>query len=289
MEAANRDVVINRIVAQLQKENNSKKTIVIVGAGISNEAASLPLGKEFAISLKNSIVSSDNLLEQFNLKIEELKIKYNFDSDDFKTILFALNSVNSKLLIHKVCDNLSSPIIISPVYRYIASLLFNKNVKAILNFNFDEILDQEILSVCGSNHYCKIISDNDIDSELLKCFSIHSSNAYPLYLKPHGSISEPCTLRFQRNDFYRMEKKITFLLQTIFSDEPVDILVIGFRLKFHEFSTLLKKTLHRDSCIYIVDKSENILDKALLPYYHNYFVQIDNDFTLLDFAKTIDS
>lgn len=92
--------------------------------------------------------------------------------------------------------------------------------------------------------YSQINSDGDILD-----FKYES-----LYIKPHGTVSEPNTLRFQRSDYYKLENETQKLLELSFSEKSINLIVMGFRLKFHEFSTLIHKWMPKGSRIFIFDK-----------------------------------
>lgn len=264
------------------KNNANRNIILIIGAGVSFEAANLPLGKTLAKNLVNKLGCNIGLKKsQFEDELDFLERKYHFEKDDFKTILFALNKIDSPSLILSTINSLSlSNKIDSDIYEIISKLFVDNSVNHIINFNFDELLDKELLKYKNSFEYSQIYSDKDIIQQN------ENSTSKPFYVKPHGTISQPNTLRFQREDYYKLEDETNKLLFRLFSEKPVDIILIGFRLKFHDISTLISHYLKPSSRIYIIDKKEDVLGKNLSAlFYYGDFIKITDQFTLSDSLK----
>lgn len=275
----NNKIYLNNLAQAISAKRN-RKTVFIIGAGASHEAANLPLGKPLADSLITKLGCDKGAKSViFRQELEFLKSEYNFDPDDFKTILFALNKIDSKTVIKETINALSiyDNKFNSDVYSVIGQMFQNKQIDYIINFNFDEILDNEIKSKINSNHFNLVYSDLDITKPQEELYSDSC------YIKPHGTISQPNTLRFQRKDYHKLEDKTNLLLNEVFSREPVDLVLIGFRLKFHDISTLLSYWLQDTSRIFIIDREEDILGEELKKdFYFGDFVQISNSFSLVD-------
>lgn len=267
--------------------NSNRNVILIIGAGVSFEAANLPLGKTLAKYLVAKLGCNIGLRKlQFENELDFLEKEYHFDRDDFKTILFALNKLDSSTLVTLAINSLSkdSNNEESGIYKIIAKLFYENSVNHIINFNFDELLDKELLKYKNHLDYSQIYSDKDIIAQNKNIAS------KPLYIKPHGTISQRNTLRFQRKDYYKLEDKTNKLLFQIFSEKPVDLILMGFRLKFHDMSTLLSYCLKPSSKVYIIDKKEDILGKELSSsFYSGDFIKISAQFTLYDCLKCLDS
>jgi hypothetical protein len=77
-------------------------------------------------------------------------------------------------------------------YELIAHFLRHGFIDHIVNFNFDEALDVALDNELGTNGYRRILSDSDVLAE-------EDDSAAPHYVKLHGTISIPSTLRFTKD------------------------------------------------------------------------------------------
>lgn len=259
--------------------NTERRTIFVIGAGASSEVASLPLGKELAGMLLEQWQCGGS--DTFKAILDEIAIKYGFDKNDVKTILFALSIIDKERLVNEVCRYLSVPDKIhSSFYSQVSRFFLEKKIDVVLNFNFDTLLDHALAEYCPEINYSKIISDEEAAASE---FGIDDR----LYIKPHGSVDCKRSLRFQRADFYDMGRNMSGLIARLVGEHPVDIVTVGFRAKFYEFTDILKEKMHMESEIFIVDKVEDVLDNNLLSFYHGGFIQIDECYVLTDFMKQL--
>lgn len=257
-----------------------RKTIFVIGAGASNEVASLPLGSELAKALLDQWGYTD--CGAFQRILDDIAIKYNFNKNDVKTILFALNSIDSGRLVSDVCRSLTvSDEPHSPFYNQVSHSFLEGKIDAILNFNFDTLLDNALASDYFGRDYRRIIFDVEAAT------NVFYIDGKPLYIKPHGSIDYKESLRFQRADFYDVGKNMSELIGRLVAENPTNIVTIGFRAKFYEFTDILEEKMCTDSEIFIVDKVEDVLDANLLPFYHGGFVQINDSYLLTDFMNQL--
>ena len=217
------------------KETN---VTLIIGAGISNEVANIPLGVELASSFAKDMGFKDTKI--LGSKINELKIRYPyFQKDDFKTIAFALNLLDNAKLKEVSLKYLTMKKLKHPLYSSISSLIEKNVINTVINFNFDELLEYNlsIYTILDSEDY----KQND--------------NAKPLHIKAHGTVSRPDHLRFLRPDWYRLEPKIEKILKQRLQDTET-IIVAGFRLNFEPFVKLILNNTKQNFNIYIIDRKK---------------------------------
>ncbi|HEY4287935.1 MAG TPA: SIR2 family protein [Puia sp.] len=264
---------ITRLADKLSEP--TERVIVIVGAGASHAAAGLPLGKELAASLVQLLdCASGEGQRQLADLLSFMNRQYGFDTDDFKTILFSLNRINGDLLKQHVQQALQKESGYNYAYAQIATLLKKRKIRGAINFNFDELLDRQMRQVFGGEEeYRYIYSDLTCPADLAE-MPVEHREWLPVYCKPHGTISHPETLRFTRTDFYRIQPLQRQLLERMFTGDPVTLVVIGFRLKFYEFSTIISESLAPGSEIFIIDREEGILDASLQRYYSGGFLRV---------------
>ncbi len=207
--------------------------------------------------------------------------EYGFDPDDFKTILFALNKVNSKRIVDHVINQLTGYSGETNIYDMIAWFFCNQFIDGIINFNFDELLDSSIKNqIQYSEREWRVFSE-DSCSEYMKLRLPRSLTAdLPVYIKPHGTISAKASLRFARPDFYRIQPLQERLIGSLLNRKNLTIVTVGFRLKFFEFSTMIKKYGNDSAEIIIIDMYEDILDQNIKCYYKGNFLRVSDSFRL---------
>ncbi len=138
----------------------------------------------------------------------------------------------------------------SITYEIIAHMLKHRFVDAVINFNFDELLDQAIDEELGSTEYRKILSDGDCGdfSDMI----ISGRLKLPLYLKPHGTASHKSTLRFTKADYVGIPRDIeNVMLQLLQGNaeetskrggvkvQRINLICIGFGMESVEFNNIL--------------------------------------------------
>jgi hypothetical protein len=266
------------------RAESGRRIVALVGAGASHAVAGLPLGREFAASLVEQLkcdAGDDKIL--FARWLRHMEAEFGFAREDFKTILFSLHQIKGGALVRLVQDSLSIASAEQGAYQHIARFLANGHLDAIVNFNFDELLDAAIASELQEpSRLWRIYSEPTCTA----CFPDGAPEGAklnrPLYIKPHGTISQGSSLRFARPDFHRIEPLQRALLEQLFGVEPLTIVVVGFRLKFFEFSQLISEVLAPGSEIIIVDKHEDILDSSLLKFYDGVFLKVTDEDPLED-------
>ncbi|MFN0212795.1 MAG: SIR2 family protein [Saprospiraceae bacterium] len=238
-----------------------ERNIVIVGAGASKNAClEFETGQKTAEALEKKFEKrlGDQVLKDELRRLEQV---YRLPKGEFETILFAISKFFPKDLKKELSDLLQSKFQPSLTYEILAHLFKHRFVDVIINFNFDEMLDQAISDEMNPSEYQRIISDGDYDRLLLN----HEYGLrYPVYIKPHGTVSHPSSMRFTREDYFGLpaeienaigdliHPKVEFkslgkTLESTGGDEmvalPVNIIIIGFDLQSFEFNLLLDEKL----------------------------------------------
>ncbi|MBL8693754.1 MAG: SIR2 family protein [Planctomycetes bacterium] len=248
---------------------NTQRVIIVTGAGASHAAAGLPLGREAADLLCSSQFGKENWkleTHEFSAELERLAIQFGLDREEFETRLLALRKFGEQRLLSdltRIYGRRDHP---SFVYDLIAHLLKHRFCDAVINFNFDELLDQAIDDELGEENYLRVVSDGDVPNDLQDAWSRPRYSGRPLYIKPHGTASHPQTLRFTRESYYLLPHALARMLQGLFQAAPVLLVPIGFRMQSSEFSSILRK-LHRDSRITYINTAlpESPKDQPSVP------------------------
>lgn len=121
-------------------------------------------------------------------------------------------------------------------YELIAHLLKHRFLDAVISMNFDELLDQSLDDELGVGEYERIVSDRD-------CVSIQTDTKepdyIPLYIKLHGTASEPESLRFTRESYYDSPVKVGTVAAELFTIPHCVVVNVGFGLGSFDLHRLL--------------------------------------------------
>jgi hypothetical protein len=121
-------------------------------------------------------------------------------------------------------------------YELIAHLLKHRFLDAVINMNFDELLDQSLDDELGVGEYQRIVSDRD-------CVAVQTdeqeTDYVPLYIKLHGTASEPESLRFTRESYYDSPARVGTVAAELFQVPECVIVNVGFGLGSFDLHRLL--------------------------------------------------
>lgn len=221
------------------KKTSNDRVVILVGSGASKDAG-IKTTLDTIKALKDHMNISDEFLEYERQRLKDL-----FDVPDseidymgFELELQALTKFEPNKLEEKIKDIYKERHI--PVFGYeiLAHLLKHRYVDAIVNFNFDELLDQSIEDELMADDYFKIISDGDCPTELEEG-KLKGRCSLPAYIKPHGTASHRSTLRFTKEAYFRLPDGIKKAIESFCNTEGanVHLIVIGF--------SMLGSDLHR--------------------------------------------
>lgn len=219
-----------------------RRIVVVVGAGASM-AAGLPGTSDVKAAIKESI--SPELLQRELLR---LNLEYRLDPDEFETVLLAASRFNREGVLKKLQDAFGERFRPSLCYELLAHMLKHRFVDAIINFNFDELLDQSIEDEIGKLNYLHVVSDGDCPADIEREMLDGRRFRRPVYVKPHGTVSYKSTMRFTRGDYLRLPTDIHNLLGKLLSEKPVTLIVIGFKMQSFEFSQIVKDSIVKQEC-----------------------------------------
>lgn len=217
------------------------RNILIIGAGATYDAyKAIPLGAQvidkFEKTYKANIEAFPALKEKFDNHIRELKLQGR--EPDFENMLSLyselifthsqLRSEISGLFKFRYCPSL--------FYELVAHMFKHSFIDVIINFNFDEMLDQVIEEELGADNYYHILSDGDCVP--IEDMMLDGRLKVPIYIKPHGSVSHRSTLRFTKRHYLDVPEQIQELLVKLISGERGDVSGKK-RRKYPEYSGLI--------------------------------------------------
>jgi SIR2-like domain len=257
------------------------RNILVIGAGATyNANPGIKLASDAIKIVRSAFIAKygEPINELIDGKIDELSKVFKLNINDFETQLLACSTLDKKLVIKQLEQLYKLKYPTSLFYEIIAHLFKHRFIDVIINFNFDEILDNAIGEEMFDSQYKYIYSDGHCpDKEKLKDELLYDNRlTFPVYIKPHGTISHPSTLRFTRKAYYETPSKITdtiiYLIQGTIGARiphekklPINLIVAGFGMKSHEFNSIISAHLEdsRAKLFYfdILPKDGNFWDR----------------------------
>lgn len=219
--------------------------VVVVGAGASNAACGLPTGAQVADLLRTEVrprivgVDGRGLVDE---EIKKLALHFNLVEEDFETILLALSKFDRPYVVSRLQSIFGPRYYPWLGYELLAHFLKHRFIDAIVNFNFDELLDQAVLDELGEGSYHSIILDGDCAHKIGDWIDpVKHKFRLPIYLKPHGSVRQPSSLRFTRESYTSLPDGFVTIMRELFAtNRPIYVLVLGHAMQSIEFNHVLR-------------------------------------------------
>ncbi len=214
-------------------EYGGHHVIAIVGAGAS--APVLERGPSIRKQLEAEFARD---VPDYQSALTEARELLHFEPDSLETALFALS--RTPQLEQRLRQRLAAlynrrhPMLL--IYELLAHLLKHRFLDAIITLNFDELLDQSLFVEAGPTEHVRIISERD-------CQGVESdpasTNYVPIYLKLHGTASDPDTLRFTKHSYYHLPDPLKRIVRDLLGTDRCIILNIGSALQSFDLTALL--------------------------------------------------
>jgi hypothetical protein len=205
------------------------RCIAVVGAGASRPL--LSRGDELAKELETDLGRDD-------VELERLERVHNLKKDAFETRLVALSKNESAA--RQVRETISQKYDIEHptllAYELLAHLLKHRFIDAIISFNFDELLDRSLEDELAADEYKRVVFERDCRDLVADPYR---ADYVPLYIKLHGTASEPNSLRFTPEDYYSLPPRIVGSSERLMTAEHCVVLNVGFGLASFDFQRLL--------------------------------------------------
>lgn len=259
-----------RVLADVAADPRPRAVYVIVGAGASHETLGLPLAAEAARLIQAKLDVPTEFLE---LELRRLTMQYRLDRDEFETILLALSRFGEQKLLRALKDLFAPRFYVTEFHEILAHMLKHRFIDGIISFNFDEVLDQALDDEIGPENYWRIASDGDlpqIDSQL---WDGDHRPRVPLYLKPHGTVSHPSSMRFTREAYFLMPESINKLLRGCLSGR-VTIITVGYSMQSIELLDIIRQADKAEEVgLFAIDRMPNVLDHVGIKNQHTLSFQ----------------
>lgn len=237
------DNYLSEVIARAKnfhKRHEERTIVAIVGSGASSMTG-LPTSQSAVERIKSKLNIPPILLKK---QLDRLESVFRLNRNEFETQLRAISILTPEDLRQELQKLFNIRFVPLLHYELLAHMLKHRFLDIIINFNFDELLDQSIEDEMGPNEYHKIITDGDCPDYLLdkSLFKIKNYRPdLPIYIKPHGTAKYKSTLRFTRDDYYGLSPDIRMLLYNLLkeSHRPLTLIVIGFGMRSFEFNDII--------------------------------------------------
>jgi hypothetical protein len=237
------------------------RNVLIIGAGaIYNSFGSIPLGDGIIKALQEKYFSwfHEQNINPFQKRIKDdyenlilLNKQKKLSLEDF--LCFLSKHLLQEDLHEEIKDLVGFMSCTNLFYEIIAHLFKHSFIDVIINFNFEEGLDEAIKEELGEGNYHNIISDG----HTLKSKNLFTDGRikFPVYIKPHGTVGHLASLKYTNEQYLDTPIEIKNMLSEILSpcendDQNFDlnIICVGFQLfESVEFKNILKNTVSKNS------------------------------------------
>jgi hypothetical protein len=242
---------------KLPEVRTPPKIVVLIGAGASHDACGLPTGSSAAGRLRHAFKAQHNLDSLISAEIHRITVENRLEEHDFETVLLALSKFDQTTVLNELNTIYNRRHYPSLAYEILAHWMKHRFVDAIVNFNFDELLDQALDDELGPHGYYRVITDGDCPEETSKWLDDKGRFKFPVYIKPHGTASSKSTMRFTRRAYTLLSPDLETLLTELFKGRT-DVLVVGYAMQSVEFNDILARS-GRDKSFFLLDLKEQQL------------------------------
>jgi SIR2-like domain len=227
-----RDVLaeeLSSVVSRWELVERDMHCVAIVGAGASHPI--VDRANELATKLEKRFGRDE-------AELMRLKMVYQLNDELFETRLIALSkNPNVEREVRKAISEeykVKHPTLLT--YELLAHLLKHRFIDAIISCNFDELLDRSLDDELDRSEYISIVSERDCE----EMQSDPSATDYiPLYVKLHGTASEPDSLRFTLDSYYSIPERISSVVRELLHAEHCVVLNVGSGLATFDLQQLL--------------------------------------------------
>jgi hypothetical protein len=228
-----RDLLAEQDSALWEQSQRKFRCVAVVGAGAS--APVLDRGDDLASGLIRKFNIEQAAVEAEKERLGRITA---VDPTEFEAQLSAIGQTlgNSRRVQAAISElyRVRHPTILA--YELLAHLIKHRFIDAIISMNFDELLDQSLADEVGADEYERIVSDRD-------CVDVQSNvftpDYIPLYIKLHGTASEPESIRFTRESYYDSPAQVGTEAARLFQTPECIVLNLGFGMTSFDLHRLL--------------------------------------------------
>lgn len=248
------------------RKSHRVRNIFVIGAGASFDCyPEIPMAdtaiKKIRTKLDIDYLERNKWFKKKNDSYaEKLRKLGKYNPEDFESQLAIFsNFISIEDILTELKELYNKKWYPSLFYEMLAHLFKHRFIDVIINFNFDELLDQALREELGQADYKHIYSDGQCMP--LQDVLTDGRLKQPIYIKPHGTISHKSSLKFTKEAYFKLSEDVmTNLLESLIKGERgenrepitrVNLIVVGTSMKSFEFNSIVKK-LPKDSAIYFI-------------------------------------
>jgi hypothetical protein len=233
------------------------RNILIIGNGATmSTIKGLKDATNIAKNIHEKVIKDRPGLKRLvNSSIDMVTVSYNH-SADFETILSACANVDENQVKSELKKALNYKYIPGLFYEIVGHMLKHRFIDVIINFNFDEILDNIIDEEMHGSEYHFIYSEGNCPDSL-EDLKIDGRLKLPIYIKPHGTISHLNSILYTKEQYHRISEKMINLLKELFTgkyhfndQKPVqylelNLIIAGFSLSGIDITRVLCDSIEK--------------------------------------------
>ncbi|MBT8231780.1 MAG: hypothetical protein HKN51_14780 [Saprospiraceae bacterium] len=252
----------NKLIKKITNDDKNKlvklkkecRYVLLIGAGASHYTTNkIPLARQAYEKIRENIQQGDSLTTKLiDDELYKNSLIYKLNKTDFESQLFAISKYFPQEVEKNLVQLFKKKYEIGLFYEIVGHLLKHRFIDIIINYNFDEILDNVISEEIKNEDFNIIYSDGHCPENYTEG-TIHKNNRglkTPIYIKPHGTSSHSSTMRFTRKDYYNISHQINKFIQTLFIGEhnkddykyELNLIIVGFGMKSFELNEIIKNT-----------------------------------------------
>jgi hypothetical protein len=217
--------------SQSVRKYKDHRVIVVVGAGASEV---LPNSAEAIERAKKRVVTDKTIEDEVRRERDRLTRVFDQDPAHFDTELAAMSVTRwrEQIVRDTFAEIFRHRFVPLLQYELVAHLFKHRFVDVVVNFNFDELLDQAIADELNQDEYARVVSEGDVPLE---------GDDVRIYMKPHGTAAVPSSMRFTRDHYWSMPASISTALGRVCDSQPVVVLAIGYSFRGFDLNECLNQ------------------------------------------------
>lgn len=285
------DYAVDRLIKEGSSDNfktdkrNQRiiRNILIIGAGASKDLNENIFQAKELLDFLKSTSTETGFSNESKEKIEYLKDVLAYGGDFTSSMQVYAEMMGDEQLRETVRRKFNHKYTTSLYYEIVSHMFKHKLIDVIINYNFDEILDNVLEDEMGKTEYQKVFLNGDVPTYNSLLFNKNATNdikhklATPIYIKPHGTISYPETLQYTNLHYYRNGyNKVNKLIKDILNGTyeklnakknkellpiPINIISTGYAYQDSDLASMLFSLLMQN---------QNVTPEKVRPV--NFFV-----------------
>lgn len=210
-----KDIFKEEALKQYQKDRSKRRNILLIGAGATVASCPyVPTGRVLKLYLEEKY---PDFKEESGDEENDFS---NFDTERYLSHLHQKLSDKGKARLRDALNEIYAVRYLpTHFYEIVAHMLKHSFFDVVINFNFDELLDESVAEELGKSSHIKVISSADCRD--LEDIFIDGRLKTPVYIKILGTASDKSSLRFTHDNHFDIPPDIkNFIRRWLRGDVP---------------------------------------------------------------------